>query len=137
MPPFLSQPATCLSSLICDPHSIEVFHYPCHPGPSGVSLGTRRTAGVSSLKASFQAGTRGRSHRESLPLQSEASVGASQDHTPLLLSLSLMRKEPALFIGASNCLSASFRLMVLKNHLENSKRGEPLNRSRDVPSHRV
>lgn len=40
---------------------------------------------------------------------------------PFGVSLSRMRKEPIPFPGASSCLSASFLLIPLKNHLKNSK----------------
>lgn len=64
------------------------------------------------------------------PGSSQASGRDHPEHTgqdglclrlPLLVSLSLMRKEPTLLIGASSCLSASFRLIDLKNHLEKVK----------------
>lgn len=57
------------------------FLLPRHPDPKGISLGARKTAGVDSLKANPQAGTQDRRHRECLPLQMEASMGASQDPT--------------------------------------------------------
>lgn len=53
------------------------FPLPSHPDPRAVSLGARKTAGVDSLKASPQAGTQDRSYQGSLPLQTEAPVGAS------------------------------------------------------------
>lgn len=44
--------------------------------------------------------------------------GSGGPGLPLLVSLSLIRKEPALLIGARSCLSASLRQIDLKNHLE-------------------
>lgn len=37
---------------------------------------------------------------------------------PFNVSLSLIRKDPGPFPGARSCLSASFRVMSLKNHLK-------------------
>lgn len=44
--------------------------------------------------------------------------GSRAPGLPLLVSLSLIRKAPALLTGARSCLSASLRQMDLKNHLE-------------------
>ena len=44
--------------------------------------------------------------------------GSRAPGLPLLVSLSLIRKAPALLTGARSCLSASLRQIDLKNHLE-------------------
>lgn len=63
--------------------------------------------------------------------RSEAAGGASGYSgrqrglgLPLLVSLSLIRKEPTLLTGARSCLSASLRQIDLKNHLEKKMRRE-------------
>lgn len=42
--------------------------------------------------------------------------------SPFVVSLSRIMKEPRRFPGADSCLSASFLLMPLKNHLKKKKR---------------
>lgn len=69
-----------------------------------------------------------------LPGAAQGGEG-SRPHLPLLVSLSLIRKEPALLIGARSCLSASFRLIDLKNHLGKKRRQASL-RERPCSSER-
>lgn len=74
--------------------------------------------------------------------RSEAAGGASGYSgrqrglgLPLLVSLSLIRKEPTLLTGARSCLSASLRQIDLKNHLEkkNAKGGRPQSVAKALP----
>lgn len=44
-----------------------------------------------------------------------------QASSPFVVSLSRIMKEPRVFPGASSCLSASFLLMPLKNHLKKTR----------------
>lgn len=55
---------------------------------------------------------------------------------PFNVSLSLIRKAPGLFPGARSCLSASLRVMSLKNHLKSISKGQqrvPSPPTKDTP----
>ena len=48
----------------------------------------------------------------------EALLGLPHPLVPLVVSLSRIMKDPNVFPGPSSCRSASFLLILLKNHLQ-------------------
>lgn len=130
-------------------HEYAVYGYKaslgcnCLPYPASVScLGSGRPAHT----PSFPAGAEGQAAASSTSLagmpptplgEQRRGLGGAPGllaqggaRAPLVVSLSLMRKEPTLLIGASSCLSASFRLIDLKNHLEKGKSRQTSERGR-------
>lgn len=97
-------------------HRVWQGHFQPGHGPPSPSLQHSRSPGLGK-ELLFQAKVDGGS-----PLGScSPPLCCGHLSTPFVVSLSLIMKDPIMFPGPRSCRSASFRLMSLKNHLQQNQ----------------